>query len=79
MNARTDQRHVAATCTFALRMGDGRYVVDPNTTLSSYSIDNAHLWLWPLVESDEARAERIAQVVERYPGIGRAVAVRARS
>ncbi len=68
-----------ATCTYALRMGDGRYVTDLTSEAGSYSIDNAHLWLWPIGETEEARAERVAAVAKRYPWIGRPVAVRARA
>lgn len=67
-----------ATCTFALRMLDGRYVSDPAGVTGSYSLDSAYLWLWP-TESDEARAERIAAVVKRYPWMGKVTVVRARS
>jgi len=75
----TDHRPLAATCTFALRMADGRFVTDPGIPGGSHSIENAHLWLWPLGESDEARAARIAAIVKRHPWICRATAVRARA
>lgn len=74
-----DRRQPAATCTFALRLSDGRYVTDMAGVSASYSIDNAHLWLWPIAESDEERAARISVIVKRYPWLGRATAVRARS
>lgn len=70
---------LAATCTFALRLGDGRYVTDPAGKLASYDLALAHLWLWPSTDGDEARAARIAAVVRRYPWMGMPTAVRARS
>lgn len=69
----------AATCTYALRLADGRYVADPAGVAATVSLDHAHLWLWPLVETDEARAEGVTAVAKRYPWIGQPVAVRARS
>lgn len=69
----------AATCTYALRMLDGRLVADLDGKQATYDLGSAYLWLWPAAESDEARAERVAAVVERYPWIGHAVAVRSRA
>lgn len=68
----------AATCTYALRLGDGRYVADPGGVAITASIDEAHLWLWPAAEDEEARAERVAAVSKRYPWIYRATAARSR-
>lgn len=69
----------AATCTYALRMLDGRLVADPDGKQATYDLGSAYLWLWPAAESDEARAVRVGKVVERYPWIGQAVAMRARA
>ena len=72
-------RLVAATCTYALRMFDGRPVVDPDGKQTTYDLGSAYLWLWPAAESDEARSAHVAAVIERYPWIGQAVAVRSKS
>lgn len=69
----------AATCTYALQLADGRYIVDLAGIASSSSIDHAYLWLWPLIETAEARAERVAAVAKRYPWIGVPMAVRSRA
>lgn len=69
----------AATCTYALRLADGRYVVDPAGVAVSDSIDHAHLWLWPAGDTAEERAERVAAIVKRHPWIGVPTAVRAKS
>lgn len=68
---------LAATCTFVLQLADGRYVVDPVGAVSE-SIDEAHVWLWPLAESNEARQERVAAICKRHPWIRQATAVRSR-
>lgn len=73
-----DHRPVAATCSFALRMPNGQFVADPDTRAITYSIDVAHLWLWPIDESEAARAERVEGVARRYPWIGQATPRRAR-
>jgi hypothetical protein len=69
----------AATCTFVLRLADGRYVSDPAGAAASCSIDNAYLWLWPLIETEEARDERVAAIAKRYPWIGAPTAVRSKA
>lgn len=69
----------SATCTYALRLIDGRYVTDLAGIAGSYSIDNAYVWLWPIGDTDEDRAERVAAIMKRHPWIGGAVAVRSRA
>ncbi len=69
----------AATCTYALRLPDGRYVADPSGAVATLSLDGAFVWLWPATEDDAARQERVAAVAKRWPWIGRATAVRSRT
>lgn len=69
----------AATCTYVLRLADGRYVTDLADVASSSSIDSAHLWLWPVGDTAEDRAERVAAIAKLHPWIGMPVAGRARS
>lgn len=69
----------SATVSFALRMVDGRYLASPDYgALGTFDLALAHLWLWPLIESDEARAARIAEVRKRMPWSGPLSAVRAK-
>lgn len=69
---------LAATCSFALRLPNGQFVADADTKAITYSIDVAHLWLWPLDESEAVRAERVELVARRYPWIEQATPRRAR-
>lgn len=74
----TANHKTSATCTYALRLSDGRFVTDP-AGAASYSLEMAYLWLWPVDDTDEVRADRISKVITRHPWMMRVVAVRARS
>lgn len=70
----------AATCTYALRFPNGEYVFDPRDwKQTTNSLALAHLWLWPIDESAEAREAKIAKVREQMKFPMPLVAVRART
>lgn len=72
-------RELSATVTFALRMTDGRFIAEPkHGQLGTYSLEFAQLWVWPVAESDDARAARIAAVCKIHPWAGPLTATRAR-
>lgn len=81
MGTPADNHHIAAICTFALQFPNGEFIIDPSNWMrTTKNLSDAHIWLWPLDESDEARAARIVAVKKRmkYPPDGKISAVRAR-
>lgn len=74
----TQREAYLATCTYVVILG-GQYAYDPvDHEKRGFSPAEAHLWLWPVSDTEEQRKERLDAVGKRMKWTGPIAATRAR-